>query len=1458
MALNLNETATLTLKLNNGDTSKSIDDLNTRAKELQKTIREIEKDGGKGSENWQKYKNELNQVKTATTQLKKEVDVTTLTYGQLNNLIKQLNKDLAGLKPGTEAFITTSKRLGEAEKQFKAVKDEADKIKKSGEDLGQPSLWNKISSGVGTMSKAFQAMMALQVIGFIIDIGKSIFETTAKFEKYGKVLQTALGSEKEAQQSMAALKKLGAETSFSVDELTEGYVKMVNRGLRPSQKEMVALTDLAASQGKSFDQLVEAALDAQTGEFERLKEFGIRASKAGDSMSFAFKDASYQVKQFGNDFQVVDKTNGKTIQTFKSQEEAIQGVMVKLGEMKGVGGQNAEMMKTLDGQTSNLGDNFDALKVEIGEQLRPVFSAILTLMSGGITVISGLVKVIGTLITVVSKYWSTLADFAIGAAGVMQNMGSAIKLYLTGNTEAAGKAWEQTKAAASKVIEGVKTNIKTGAAAVVAIWSDPANTVKAEFAGKQQGAAHGKGLSDEQKKALEKQAKEAEKARKKEEKENQKHLDEVKKANEKALEELAKLEAETHINSIKDEMQREFAKLGAERDAKAEAIQKTLASEKIKNQQIAELDKKLLQDINRVAAEFAEKKRKKAEEEEQKRLETQKHIYELERQAENALLDWRELQAKGNATKLAAIQKERLDKDYQATVNKLNAEEAAEKARANREIADKTQLEAAITAIEAKYNNERVLADMQTCDKKAQLEKELQEKKKGIWTNAGNAFSALLKGDVMAFAEYANKIVEGEKQAWQKRLSENEAKYAAVGQMAMAAAQFLADLEQQKANKAIAEAQRERDEKVRLLNDQIAAEKAAQDAAEAEKQRVTQESNDKIQAIKSQSEQTISSLEAQYRQLSSSEEKKKLTEQLDSYKENADGKSQAAKDTAKEAIEAAQDEAKQSIEAAQQAEKAAIKSANNEKDQKIDAAEATRDAEIEAIKKRADVDSETRKTLIKEAEEKFKKEKQLAEDEAKDKIEKAKDTAKTTIELAKDTAKTKTELAEDLRDAELKAIEAIQKGDEKAAKEILQKAKEDQKEKIRLAKEEAEKKIDEAEREKREKLKKVEQEKQTRIQNQKELNRAIEQENERAKQKEIAAKRDAFRAQQRADIASAGITGALSVLKALASGFWPVNLVFAAMAAVMTGVQIAKIKSQPEPQFRAGGFIPDGPRHGSSYGTGGLAIVNRQSGREVGEMEGGEAIISREQTQANMGLITRMFSNARTPGQRSKPVLDNRAPMMRAGGILDASRWSNPMYLYGGRVSVKRRYDDGGFSDPGVDIYDSNGGGGDGIAEANQAHSEAVEQGKQQLKLLGQIIDAVTDADKNQQKAMGDLSDRMQSSLRSMSLTNAIAMGNLSDTVKTSLKDMSDTNQQAMADLSKNTKNGLDNLATSTKNGLASMTTEVRSLKGSINQVESAVMQTKGAVNQVEGAVWGTNQAGRLDALIWAISSFAG
>ena len=108
---------------------------------------------------------------------------------------------------------------------------------------------------------------------------------------------------------------------------------------------MKTLGDIAAASGKSLNQFVEAVLDAQTGEFERLKEFGIVAKKNGDIVNLTFK--------------------GQTT-TIKNTSSAITDYLLGLGKLPGIQGATDAVAKTLDGSLSNLADNFGRLFATIG------------------------------------------------------------------------------------------------------------------------------------------------------------------------------------------------------------------------------------------------------------------------------------------------------------------------------------------------------------------------------------------------------------------------------------------------------------------------------------------------------------------------------------------------------------------------------------------------------------------------------------------------------------------------------------------------------------------------------------------------------------------------------------------------------------------------------------------------------------------------------------------------------------------------------------------------------------------------------------------------------------------------------------------------------------------------------------------------------------------------------------
>jgi len=208
--------------------------------------------------------------------------------------------------------------------------------------------------GLGPVGPAIAGAFAATSI---ISFGKAVFDVTANFEKLAAVLKNTLGSGAQASLALESIKEFAKTTPFSVQELTASFVKLANQGFRPTTEQMRKLGDLASSTGKQFDQLTEAIIDAQVGEFERLKEFGIRAQKQGDQVTFTFKGVQTQVK-FTND--------------------AIREYITSLGDYNGVAGSAAAVSETLGGKVNNLGDAWDNFLNSIGTLLKPVLAGALS------------------------------------------------------------------------------------------------------------------------------------------------------------------------------------------------------------------------------------------------------------------------------------------------------------------------------------------------------------------------------------------------------------------------------------------------------------------------------------------------------------------------------------------------------------------------------------------------------------------------------------------------------------------------------------------------------------------------------------------------------------------------------------------------------------------------------------------------------------------------------------------------------------------------------------------------------------------------------------------------------------------------------------------------------------------------------------------------------------------------
>ena len=202
----------------------------------------------------------------------------------------------------------------------------------------------RAASAMGGAMKAAGA--ALVAIGFA-KVVSGIVTTSAKFESLRASLKTVTGSLDGARVAMAQIEKFTATTPFQLDEVANSFIILKRMGIDTTAESLKAFGNIAAANGKSFEQLSEAVADAMTGEFERLKEFGIK------------------VKQENGKFIA---SMGSTQLSVSNSAEELVNSLKSLGEEGGAYASGlADQAATMGGKFSNLQDNLASFAKGIGE-----------------------------------------------------------------------------------------------------------------------------------------------------------------------------------------------------------------------------------------------------------------------------------------------------------------------------------------------------------------------------------------------------------------------------------------------------------------------------------------------------------------------------------------------------------------------------------------------------------------------------------------------------------------------------------------------------------------------------------------------------------------------------------------------------------------------------------------------------------------------------------------------------------------------------------------------------------------------------------------------------------------------------------------------------------------------------------------------------------------------------------
>lgn len=244
-----------------------------------------------------------------------------------------------------------------------------------------------------TLATAREAGPVLAGIGLGIGaLAKASVGASMQMEGFQAQFRTAMKDGQRAAEMFDWAKRKAVETPFEMKDVVDASVRLQLYG-ESAKKWFNLVGDMAGAMNRRVTDAVEAVADALRGEFERMKEFGIKSS---DLLRYGAKS----------------KAGGVAAQTPEEQARlsaALQAVMAEK-----FGGGMAQMMQTTQGSLSNLADAVFRVRTAIGDALTPAMRALIPVGIDVADRFSGLAQTpLGQALTVIATGFGGLA-LAIG------------------------------------------------------------------------------------------------------------------------------------------------------------------------------------------------------------------------------------------------------------------------------------------------------------------------------------------------------------------------------------------------------------------------------------------------------------------------------------------------------------------------------------------------------------------------------------------------------------------------------------------------------------------------------------------------------------------------------------------------------------------------------------------------------------------------------------------------------------------------------------------------------------------------------------------------------------------------------------------------------------------------------------------------------------------------------------
>ncbi|WP_020603279.1 hypothetical protein [Spirosoma spitsbergense] len=313
----------------------------------------------------------VNGLSTATNSSSRSVRAAEGSTDALKQSVRDLKRQLDGLpdayKKGTGQINEQNRAAVKLNQQYQQQVTLLGKIEK-GQQIHTRNVGNYPKGGgalssLGDLTGLGTYGTAAGVGTAIISAGSAIIEVGQNYERLALLTENALkNNKKAAAEANALIIDFANHSPAEIEEVTDAFNRLVTAGIIPTKEQLEQISDIAIAKRKTIMDYVEAIADAEQGQYRRLEEFGINASKSGDKVIFTY-----------NGVRTVVEDNSK----------AISDYLINLGKVPGIMGATEKVAESFSGRWSTTKDAIKGVASNIFQLLLPALNAALWLLNKG-------------------------------------------------------------------------------------------------------------------------------------------------------------------------------------------------------------------------------------------------------------------------------------------------------------------------------------------------------------------------------------------------------------------------------------------------------------------------------------------------------------------------------------------------------------------------------------------------------------------------------------------------------------------------------------------------------------------------------------------------------------------------------------------------------------------------------------------------------------------------------------------------------------------------------------------------------------------------------------------------------------------------------------------------------------------------------------------------------------------